>query len=72
MEEDGLDVNTTGVPMGTQIGTESALTTYAGPYVTEMLGKGAALADTPYDAYMGPLTAGASDLQTTAFGGLGS
>ena len=39
MEEDGLDVNTTGVPMGTQIGTESALTTYAGPYVTDMLGK---------------------------------
>ena len=71
MEEDGLDVNTTGVPMGTKIGTESALTTYAGPYVTDMLGKGAALADTPYDAYTGPLTAGASDLQETAFGGIG-
>ena len=68
---DGLTVNTEGVPAGTEIGTESALTTYAGPYVTEMLGKGAALADTPYEAYGGPLTAGASDLQETAFGGIG-
>ena len=42
-----------------------------GPYVTEMLGRGQALASTPFDAYMGPLTAGASDLQTTAFGGIG-
>ena len=52
---------------GQQTGTESALSTYVGPYVTEMLGKGAALADQPYQAYMGPLTAGASALQDTAF-----
>lgn len=70
-EEFGTTVDTTGVDVGTPIGKESSLTSYAGPYVTEMLGKGAALADTPYDAYMGPLTAGASDLQTTAFGGIG-
>jgi hypothetical protein len=35
-----------------------------------MLGKGEALANTPYQAYTGPLTAGASDLQTGAFSGL--
>jgi len=71
IDEDGLMVNTEGVDAGTKIGTESALTTYAGPYVTEMMGKGAALADTPYEAYGGPLIAGESDLQTTAFEGIG-
>ena len=70
MEDDGLSVNTEGTKAGTQVGTESALTTYAGDYVTDMLGKGEALADTPYEAYGGPLTAGESDLQTTAFEGI--
>lgn len=56
--------------VGNRTGVESSLSPYAGPYVTDMLGKGAALADSPYEAYMGPLTAGESDLQTTAFGGL--
>jgi len=37
-----------------------------------MLGKGAALANEGYNAYMGPLTAGESGLQTQAFEGLGS
>ena len=55
---------------GKQTGTESALSTYAGPFVTDMLGRGAALADQPYEAYMGPLTAGTSALQDTAFTGL--
>ena len=32
---------------GKQTGTESALSTYAGPYVTEMLGRGRAIAETP-------------------------
>ena len=50
---------------------ESGLATYAGDYVTEMLGKGQALGNEGYNAYMGPLTAGASDLQTQAFEGLG-
>jgi len=54
------------------LGTESSLSPYAGPYVTEMLGKGAGLASEPYQAYTGPLTAGASELQTEAFGGIGS
>ena len=53
-------------------GKESSLSNYVGPYVTEMLGKGAALADEGYNAYMGPLTAGESGLQTQAFEGLGS
>jgi hypothetical protein len=35
-----------------------------------MLGRGQALADQPYQAYMGPLTAGQSELQTQAFQGL--
>jgi hypothetical protein len=35
-----------------------------------MLGKGAALANMPYTAYQGPLTAGASNLQQQAFTGL--
>ena len=53
-----------------QTGTESALSTYAGPYVTEMLGRGQALATQPYQAYMGPLTAGTSALQDQAFQGI--
>ena len=55
---------------GQQTGTESSLSTWAGPYVTDMLGRGQALADQPYQAYTGPLTAGQSDLQTQAFQGL--
>ena len=50
---------------------ESSLSNWAGPYVTEMLGRGQALADQPYTAYEGPLTAGQSSLQNTAFTGLG-
>jgi hypothetical protein len=49
---------------------ESSLSSWAGPYVTEMLGRGQALAGMPYQAYMGPLTAGQSTLQDTAFQGL--
>ena len=46
---------------------ESNLSNWAGPYVTETLGRGAALAETPYQSYGGPLTAGASNLQQQAF-----
>ena len=56
--------------VGKQTGTESSLSNYVGPYVTDMLGKGEALAEMPYEAYTGPLTAGESDLQTQAFTGL--
>jgi hypothetical protein len=56
--------------VGQQTGTESSLSNWAGPYVTTMLGKGAALANEPYYAYTGPLTAGASGLQEQAFQGI--
>ena len=55
---------------GKQTGVESSLSSYAGPYVADMLGTGQALADMPYEPYEGPLTAGASDLQTDAFTGI--
>ena len=51
---------------------ESNLSTWAGPYVTEMLGQGQAAAAQPYQAYQGPLTAGASNLQQQAFTGYGT
>lgn len=56
--------------VGEVAGTESSLSNWVGPYVTDMLGRGAALANMPYFAYMGPLTAGESDLQQQAFQGL--
>ena len=55
---------------GKQIGGESSLSSWAGPYVTDMLAKGQALSNTPYQAYQGPLTAGSSGLQQQAFSGL--
>jgi uncharacterized protein (DUF433 family) len=48
-------------------GVESNLSNWAGPYVTNMLGQGQALANMPYQAYMGQLSAGESPLQTSAF-----
>ena len=54
-------------PVGQISGTQQGLAQFAGPYVTEMLGKGMALADKPFEAYTGPLTAGASGLQEQAF-----
>ena len=56
--------------VGQQTGTESSLSTWAGPYVTEMLGRGQALANEPYFAYQGPLSAGESAGQTAAFQGV--
>jgi hypothetical protein len=53
-------------PAGT-MGVESNLSNWAGPYVTNMLGQGQALANMPYQAYMGPLTAGQSSLQNQGF-----
>ena len=49
--------------------TSSALSPWAGPYVTNTLSEGAAFAARPYEAYTGPLTAGTSDLQNQAFAG---
>lgn len=59
-----------GTTTASMLGQSSSLSPYAGPYVTGMLGKGAALSELPYQAYMGPLTAGESPLQQQAFQGL--
>lgn len=53
-------------------GVESNLSNWAGPYVTNMLGQGQALANMPYQAYMGQLTAGPSALQNKVSTGLQS
>ena len=71
MAEESTELPTVKDPLaGAETGRESSLSTWAGPYVTDMLGRGQALADQPYQAYMGPLTAGQSELQTQAFQGL--
>ena len=54
------------------LGQSSSLSPWAGPYVTDMLGKGAALAGEDYQGYQGPISAGSSMLQNQAFQGLGS
>jgi hypothetical protein len=54
------------IPAGTT-GVESSLSNWAGDYVTDMLGKGQALSEMPYEQYKGDLTAGPSALQTKAF-----
>ena len=54
-------------------GTSMAgLADWAAPYVTGYLGQAQALGNAPYQTYQGPLTAGASQLQTDAFKGIGS
>lgn len=58
---------TGGVPLDTS--KTSTLSPWVGDYVTNALGQGAALASAPYQAYGGPLTAGASNLQKQAFAG---
>jgi hypothetical protein len=75
----GGSAGTTGTGTGTTSSTTipdqgrsvaEGLSTWAGPYVSEYLGKGQALANTPFQAYKGPLTAGASDLQKQQFSGI--
>ena len=55
---------------GQTTGQQESLSSWAAPYVTDMLSKGQALSEMPYQAYTGPLTAGQSELQTQAFQGL--
>jgi hypothetical protein len=50
--------------------SSSTLSPWAGDYVTNMLGKGQALSEMPYQQYQGPLTAGPSDLQQQQSAGL--
>lgn len=57
--------------METAAGSESSLSTWAGPYVTDMLGKAQAYSELPYTPYTGQLSAGPSALQTQAFQGIG-
>ena len=58
----------TGVPLDTS--KTSTLSPWAGDYITNFLGQGAALANAPMQVYGGPLTAGASDLQQQGFAGM--
>jgi len=51
--------------------TQSTLSEWAGPYVTDMLGRAQAISNQPYQTYQGPLTAGPSALQNQVFQGLG-
>lgn len=44
---------------------------WAAPYITGYLGQAQALSQQPYQTYQGPLTAGASELQSQAFQGIG-
>lgn len=68
------DGGTTGTPAANVnagiAGVESNLSNWAGDYVTNMLGQGQALANMPYQSYMGPLTAGPSALQNKVSQGL--
>jgi len=68
----GAATGTTGAFQPQNLGTESSLSNWAGDYVTNMLGKGQALGEQGYQAYQGPLTAGASNLQNQAFAGIGA
>jgi hypothetical protein len=56
--------------LGKTTGMESNLSNWAGPYVTNMLARGQAAAEMPYQAYGGPLTAGPSAGQQAAFSGI--
>jgi len=54
---------------GQEAGSSGVLSEFAGPYVSDMLGRARAVSEMPYQAYGGPLTAGASGLQGQAFAG---
>lgn len=52
------------------VGSEQNVSNWAAPYIGDMLSNSAAVANSPYQAYQGPLTAGSSALQTQASQGL--
>ena len=55
---------------GNVTGAEQTLSSWAAPYITNMLGQAQALGNQPYPGYSAPLTAGSSGLQSQAFTGL--
>lgn len=66
---DGIQrFQTGGVPTNTS--TAGNLSEWAGDAITTNIGQGIAAANQPYQAYKGPLTAGASDLQQQQFAGI--
>ena len=66
---DGIQRFTTGGP-ASNTSTAGSLSDWAGDAITTNIGQGIAAANKPYQAYTGPLTAGASDLQQQQFAGL--
>jgi len=56
--------NSTSMP----VTSESNLSSWAGPGIASYIERGTALANSPYQAYTGPLSAGTSPLQQQAFG----
>lgn len=65
-------VTTGGASAGVNLDTSktSTLSPWVGDYVTTALGEAQGLAAMPFQAYQGPLAAGASDLQGKAFAGI--
>lgn len=57
-------------PVGQVSSEQSTLSDWAAPYVTDVIGRGNALAELPYTPYTGPLSAGQSELQNQAFSGI--
>lgn len=57
-------------PQRSQLGGESSLSNWVGPYVSEMLGRGMALSNQPYTAYTGNLTPDTNALQQQAYTGI--
>lgn len=56
--------------VATNTSTAGNLADWAGNAITTNIGQGIAAANQPYQAYTGPLTAGASDLQQQQFAGI--
>ena len=72
MAQTDLGVNDPNSTVGQSAGTSGSLAEWSGDYVTDMLAKTRAISDKPYQAYGGPLTAGASGLQNKAVAGYGA
>ena len=66
-------IASSGTTGNTGYGTSAqTLSDWVGPYATNMLGQAQAIAQTPYQTYQGPMTAGESGLQSKVFQGLGN